>query len=44
VTGDRQDAKEEHGGVVRLFGGGEKGTGRKTWLDDGRCFLKEAAG
>jgi hypothetical protein len=32
------------GGVAWLFDGGEKGAGRKTWLDGGRHFLKEAAG
>jgi hypothetical protein len=32
------------GGVAWLFGGREKGVGRKTWLGGGRRFLKEAVG
>jgi hypothetical protein len=40
----RMRCKGEHGGVVWMFGGGEKAARRKTWLGGGRHFLKEVAG
>jgi hypothetical protein len=47
LSGDRRWMRCKggaRGGVAWLFDGGEKGAGRKTWLDGGRHFLKEAAG